>query len=409
MRTKKIISLILALALSSTAFYGCSKNTDPSSESESSVSETENSAEESGTGESPETEEDEDPGYTVSDLADGIVMNISGHEVTSDEYRYFFMYVKSCLDQGDETYWDDDESGEKLKSLKEQTMSFLFNNAAVYKMAENNSIELDESDSARIDKKIEDTKKYYSATNDGKEFDEYLKEIYCTPEVYRESYVNKYLEEKIVNELYGKDYRAKHFLNYIAVKYIQIRPMLITQDDFDVFIQTDSTLSYTDEEKAVIEKLNAIADKKDETALNEAVPELMEVIKNRISEGESFDSLMKKYNMDYTIETKENGEFAEKYINDYSMQSAFFNVANTLEENEISDGSLYIDGSGFYLIKRVPFDEEYLREYLIPILMGDDSYTYASDYNKLCMETKSVMEVTVDTDYESINLDSFKE
>ena len=407
MSTKKIISLILALALSSTAFYGCSKNKDSSSESESSVSETENSAEESSE-ESSETEEDEDPGYTVSDLADGIVMNISGHDVTSDEYRYFFMYVKGCLDQGDETYWNDDESGEKLESLKDQTMSYLFNNAAIYKIAEINSIELDESDSARIDKKIADTEQYYSATNDGKKFDEYLKEIYCTPEVYRESYVNKYLEEKIVNELYGKDYRAKHFLNYIAVKYIQIRPVLITQDDFDVFIQTDSTLSYTDEEKAVIEKLNGIADKKDETALNEAVPELMEIIKNRLNEGESFDTLMKKYNMDYTFETKVNGEYAEKYINDYSMQSAFFNVANDLEEDETSDGSLYIDGSGFYIIKRVPFDEEYLREYLIPVFMGDDSYPYASDYSKLCRETTSIMEVTVDTDYESINLDTFK-
>ena len=112
--------------------------------------------------------------------------------------------------------------------------------------------------------------------------------------------------------------------------------------------------------------------------------------------------------MDYTFETKENGEYAEKYINDYSMQSAFFNVANDLEEDEISDGSLYIDGSGFYIIKRVPFDEEYLREYLIPVFMGDDSYPYASDYSKLCRETTSIMEVTVDTDYESINLDTFK-
>lgn len=410
MSTKKILSMILALALSSSALYGCTNNTDSSSEAETSSGEMPE-AENNDTSDSESensSEAEEEPDYSVSELADGIMMNISGHEISDDEYKYFFMYAKYYLDKGDDSYWDDDESGDKLKSLKEQTMDFLVSNSAVYKIASDKSIELDEEDQTRIDKKVEEAKAYYTAQNGGQDFDEYLKETYCTPEVFRNSYISTYLEKKIINEIYGKDYREKYFNDYVAVKFIQLKTSVVTEENFKTYIEIDETLSYTEEEKAAVQKINDIAAKKDEAALKEAIPELIEVIRNRAAEGESFDSLMKKYNMDTSSELKDNDEFAEQYVNQESMQPEFLNAANSLEENEISDGSLYIEGSGFFIIQRKPFDEEYLSEYLIPLFMGDSEYSYANDYMDLSQSALTSMEVTVDTDYEKVSIDYFK-
>lgn len=418
MNSKKITAFLLALTLSSVSFYGCRNEKTDESES-SSVSETttvseETAAESKTVSESSDSEES----TGTADLKDGIIVNIAGTDITEEEYKYYFFYAKNYIDDGDESYWENDENGEKLAGLKKQTLDFLFANSTVYKIASDNSVELTKEDHEKIDQLVNEDILYYNTVNSssGDNFDKYLKDTYCTMEVYKKAYERQLLESKTVSALYEEDFKEHYFKDYICTKYIQIRPSVTYEvdennnplDTTENFYEILEDASYTDEERAVIDKLNKHAKAIDRDALKATIPELIDIINKRLDEGESMDSLMYKYNMDTAVDLKRDGTYAGYYINKQSMPPEFCDVAFALEENERSDGSLFINGYGYFLIERTPFDEEYLEDYLISLYMNNQNYSYASDYEKLCLETQKNMKITFDKDYDSITIESLK-
>lgn len=205
MNLNKITAFSAAFFLAAASLTGCSKENTTSEVSD--IQETPALTESEVSDLPSETEQDISP-YKKSDLAKGIVMNIGGKDITEDEYRYFFFYAKEFIDEGDDSYWDDDINGQKLAFLKSQTEDILFKNSTVYRIAEDNSIELDEEDMAAINKTIEEDKIYFDTVKSRKDlkaesFEDYLRETHCTEAVFKESYIRKMLEEKIKRLLFA--------------------------------------------------------------------------------------------------------------------------------------------------------------------------------------------------------------
>lgn len=410
MNIKKIIAFVLAVGLVS-AFTGCNKSSDSSS-SETNDSSSSSVANETTSSDDSKSEDEEliDAKVVYQDFDDGIVMNIGGFDVTEDEYKYYFAYAKSSMDNGDESYWNDDSNFAKINSLKEQTLNYLVSSYTVYKLAAENNVELDESDWDKVNAEYEDSKVYYELIHEdeGKVFDDYLKEIYCTEEVYKESFARTILEYKVVAALYQQDFLDTHFKDYICAKTLLVKDTIEYETDADNnptdtpknFYEINSEYSYTDEEKAIIEKLNSYAQAKDEESLKNTLPEFMELLQSRLDAGESIDSLMQKYNMSSEASVDGNGNYKGDYIAPYSMADEFCDVAFALEENEISEPT-YVTDYGYYIIERIPFNDEEL----ITIYMSDTEYSYAEEYYELAMKTQSDMEVIYDTDYDKISVD----
>ncbi len=413
MKTKKIIAFILAMGLVS-CFAGCDKseNSSPSetTESTSSVEDTTTASTEESTEETLAVNSEE---KKYEDLDDGIIMKISDFDVTEDEYKYYFAFAKSNIDGGDESYWENDPDSAKLEDLKQQTVEYIFNAYTIYQIASDNNVEITEEDLLSVDKEYEASKLYYEAINSdtGKKFDEYLKEIFCTEEVYKESIKRFELEYKTVASLYEQDFKDKHFSNYICIKHIQIDPKTAYETDENNestdtpknFYEINPEYTYTDEEKAVIEKINSCAKAKDAEGVNNALTELMSVIQSRLAEGETMDSLMDKYNKDAEAQKNKDGVYVGYYINKSSMSEDFSNVAFALEENQISD-PVFFDEYGHCIIQRVPFN----RDELISIYMSDVEYPYSTEYATLIQETQKTMDIVFSSDYNSLTSDYMK-
>lgn len=408
MKVKKITAILLAAGMS-LSLYGCKETENSSSESDKQSSATDSQQSEN---DLTETEKKEIKEY--KDLGDGIIMNIADHDITEDEYKYYFYFAKSNIDSGDESYWDDDEEGIKFENLKNQTFEYLFNSCTVYKIASDNSVTLDENDLAKVDKQYEDDVLYYNTVNsgNGKKFEDYLKTIHCSEEAYKEAYVRKELEHKTISALYEEDFIKNHYNDYICTKYILIKPDINYQPDADGnpsetpknFYEYDDILSYTDKEKEIIEKLNSLAKAADGEGVINAIPELIDVIYERIADGESMDSLMAKYNMDVAAEKNDDGTYTGFYMDHESMPTAFNDIAFALEENEYSSEALYLEGGGYYIIQRIPFDSDYLSA----LYMGDSQYDYAYDYQEVCSKAMDEVKVIFDTDYDKTVEDLMK-
>ncbi len=400
MNTKKIIAIISAVCLAC-VMTACNKNNDSSdSSSDGSVTQTP---------ESSMTSESDD-----LKLAADVIMRIGGHDVSVDEYKYYFSYAKFSIDGGDVTYWNDDEDGSKLSNLKQQTFDYLFSSYTVYSLADKNNVSLDDDDNKKIDAEILSTKNYYNAANSHLDitFDDYLKNTCCTEEVYRRTLERKELEYKIIAALYDKDYREKYFTDYIRVKYINVIPQVQFETD-DSGSKTDKTtdfytinplLDYTDEEKAEIAKLNELSRANNADGIKAEIPVLMDIIAARLSAGESIDQLMEKYNMDKNVPLNYDGTIQGYYIDKTFMKNNFNDIAFALEENEIS-GILSGDDSQYFIIQRFAYDEAYLQDYLVELYMSDSDYTYADDYTREFTKVQNNMDVVYSDTYEDITID----
>ena len=397
MNLKKVIAFISAICLAC-VMTACNKNNN-SSDSEASVNETV---------ESVTTSESD------VKLADDVIMKIGGHDVSVDEYKYYFAYAKYSIDGGDKSYWDDDEDGSKLSNLKQQTFDYLFSAYTVYSLADQKNVSLNADDDKIIDEYFLATKNYYNAANSHLDitFDDYLKKTSCTEEVYRATLERKELEYKIIASLYDADYRENYFKDYIRVKYIDVIPEVQFETD-DSGNKTETTtdfytinplLDYTDEEKAEIEKLNELSRANNADGIKAEIPNLMNIIAARLSAGESIDQLMEKYNMDKNVPLNYDGTIQGYYVDNTYMSNNFNDAAFALKENEIS-GIVSNDGTEYYIIQRLAYDEVYLQDYLVESYMADSDYGYADDYTANYTEVQNSMDVVYSDTYEQIKVD----
>lgn len=406
MKIKKITALILAFGII-LSMSGCNNSKNSSSQSESSSSASTDTTESSTSSSDTESEE-----LAYDDLGDGIVMNIGGFDVSEDEYKYYFAYAKSFIDNGDKTYWDNDTNSSKLNDLKAQTLNYLFNTYTIYIIAKENGVELTDEEKAKTDKEIDSTKLYYETTYSNKNFDDYLKSIACTKEIYRESLLRVALEHKTVNALYETDFRNNYLKDFIHVKYVLVVPKISfavdekgypTDTPLD-FCTINPDLTYTDEETAIINKLNGYAKAVDRENLKASISELMNVIHARLEAGESIDTLIEKYNYNPAEQKDESGTCIGSYISADTMQKEFSDNAFALAENQIS-APFFSTGNGHYIVQRIPFDEEYLRDNILSMYMNNESYPYASKYQDLCTKTQETMKVVYDHRYDDIKAD----
>ncbi len=406
MKIKKITAFILAFGII-LSISGCNNSKKSSSQSDNSSSESTDT-----TGVSTDSSDTDSEGPEYDDFGDGILMNIGGYDVSEDEYKYYFAYAKSYIDNGDNTYWDDDKNSKKLNDLKAQTMDYLFNTYTVYTIAKENGVELNEEEHAKIDAEIDTTKLYYETTYPDRKFDDYLKSIVCTKEIYRESILRVALENKTVKTLYETEFRNNYLKDFIHVKYVLVVPRIRFEEDEQGyptdkpldFCTINPELTYTDEEIAIINKLNGYAQAVDRDNLKTAIDELMIIIRARLEAGESIDTLINKYNYNKDDQLDENGTLIGSYISSDTMQPEFSSKAFALEENQISD-PFFSSGNGYYIVQKLPLEEDYLQENILSMFMDNKSYPFASQYQALCEKTQENIKVIFDHSYDDIKAD----
>ena len=313
MKKFRLISLLLAAVLLCTVFAGCSGKQPLSS--------------------------------------DTVLMTINGKEVTVEEYRTYYLYLKAQYDSGDDSYWKNNASDKE--TLKVSTLSQLQNRYAIEAILDENNITLTDADQENVDEQLESLKDYYGAES----YQQVLTDNYYTEESYREAVE---LSQRQCRYIYETQKEA------IQENYVRAKHILIAFDD---------TADDEEADKAEkLEKANEIA------ALAKA--------------GADFDELVAEYGEDPGMEDNLDGyDFTTG-----EMVESFETTTFALEENEISDPveSTY----GYHIILRLPMDEQYIINNLSSLLDSE----YYTDLSAAMTEAVAAQTVEYTDAYDDIDI-----
>ena len=109
-KTFRTLSLIIALLLICSVFSGCSgrKKCDP-------------------------------PVFTSDNK---VILTLGGYNVTSDFYDYLWMNTKHYFDNGDDSFWKDND----VKLISDYVLNSLYDTYAMFTLADQYNITLDDED-----------------------------------------------------------------------------------------------------------------------------------------------------------------------------------------------------------------------------------------------------------------------
>lgn len=80
---------------------------------------------------------------------------VNSHEISLNEYRYYFLSSKYAMDNGNDSYWNDDADGSKQRKLKNDALHALLETYAVQALAEEANLSLTKEEQAQIDSDVE--------------------------------------------------------------------------------------------------------------------------------------------------------------------------------------------------------------------------------------------------------------
>ena len=239
------------------------------------------------------------------------VVIIGGHDVTRDEYEYFYINTKADLGT------DIDN-----KALTDKVLATLKRHYAVYSLAEKYDLKLTKEMKDAVNEKIEETIDSFGGEN---EYNNQLSMNYMTGDIYREILEIEQLEIAL------REYLFNEFTSDI--------------DADDEAVEADFNANFVRATHILIVHNNGFTDKENR--------ELAEELRNRITNGEDFTDLQKEYGQDIGID----------YTNGYYLTQGLYN--ETFEDTAYSLGIDEISGVvessvGFHIIKRMPLDINYL-------------------------------------------------
>ena len=271
-----------------------------------------------------EATETEEPEYVFTDLS-GIPspLSVDGEPVTYEVFRYYYALVKYKYDNGDDTYWD---THDYTQDISDETMRYLLRDLATEKYAESVGVKLSDYELSQVKDSIQSTAYYYGSMYD---FNEMLDENYLTPALYEKL--------NVIDALYDK------LLQYL------------TSEESGYKISNDKTLvrRYLDNYAARADHILILNDPGDNESENET---LIKDIYQRIQNGEDFDLLKAQYSEDTVTATDTIGY----YFTEGDIGKEFEEAALSLQIGEMS--GIIKTHYGWHIIKRLPFDEEYIAE-----------------------------------------------
>lgn len=244
-------------------------------------------------------------------------MKLGDHDISYDEYRYFYLKFRDDHESRADTDYDD--------TMKKEIEDALKKKYAVSDYAAERGVALSSDD----EKNIKEQKSQYIEYYGGKEgFESVLAEEHMNEKLFVELLKAQALEEKLRSFEYDEFTGSIRSDDATVEAYIN-----------DNFIHATQILIRNEENEDII------ANKK-----------LADEIHERAVNGEDFDSLILQYNEDSYM----NGETVGYYFVEGQLIPAFEDAAQALELNEISD--VIPSYLGWHIIKRLPLDKDYIND-----------------------------------------------
>lgn len=293
--------------------------------------------------------------------SENIMLKIGKNKVSFDEYRYFYMNYLKDLEASDDIV----DINELYVGIEE----ILKKNYAVYDLADEYKVSLENDDRSYIEEQIE----YAKATYTGDiTYEDSLAENYLTEDVYRELLLLSQMKYKLYSAL-SNEYSG-----------------IIKSDDATV--EADIYENFMHAKQIFIDKTNGKTEADNLSLANQ--------ISQKLRNGEDFDTLKAEYSDKTTTYDTNSDKAGEYYFTSGEMIKTFEDAVKSLEINEISD---VVESSyGYHIIMRLPMEEEYIDKNF-----EDFRYTYTvRKFNEIIAERAEKLTIEYTDAFASIDQDT---
>ena len=248
------------------------------------------------------------------------VMKINGEEIGAEEYRYAFMSMKAEQDDGDESFWNQ----ENAPVLKEMVAEHLTQMAAVEGMAEQYGIDRGDASAEYAAAQLAEVKASFES---GELFQAALAQSYMTEELFVSILETDYIQSRLNEAMFGEsgEYTLTdgELLEMIEREYVRVRYLAVKFDG----------------ENAAEKRTYA--------------EELLQKIRN----GSDFVEMVNTYGEDDGMNGNPDGLYL---LRGMTTDAVFEDACFALAVDEIS--GIVASENTYYIIKRLPIEAEYVSE-----------------------------------------------
>lgn len=382
---KKISAFVIALVMCGAVLTGCSKSnsdgSDPASDASSQADASSSAGDSSDIatfdpssmgGNAASQVTVPDPSLTIDgkkiDTSNFVMCTIDGTDIDFTTFRYYYYYTISQFSTNYGANLDTIKNTQGgFEDLLKQTINNIkLSRTVVDKLAKENNITLTDDDKKQIEETFTKQKTQFSSEDDYKK---QLKNAYMTEDLLKKNIEYSQLSSKINSALFTNEgkYATKKadFKNIVkdGTKYAsEIHIMIpylsgaeIAEGDKSSYDKmslqekvTAKRQAYSALDEAGITKAKAAAKAKAEEALKKAVA------------GEDFNKLVKEYGWDATFESSTEGYYFPS--DTANFPSELVKKTFTLKEGEVAKDILEIESYGYFIIKRIPVNMEFVEK-----------------------------------------------
>lgn len=421
---KKISAMLVALTLSVCVFTSCGKSSSSDADTSSTQSSSADSSSDSSNADSSDASSSGDSSKPISEVTakdpslviDGkskdvnnfVMCTIDGVDIDFMTFRYFYFYT---IDMFTQEYGADLNTITNTKGgfedlLKETIENIKNNRLIVDKLVRENNITLSEDDKKKIEENFESTKKNFSSEE---EYKVQLKNAHLTEDIFKKNIEYSQLTEKISTTLLTNDGKyatkradfkniAKDTSKYAHEVHIMIPFYSAAELDEETMKTYDSmTLEQKAQAKQqAYQKLDADSKKKVQEAAKAKADEVLK----KVQAGEDFNKLMKEYSWDTALAANEAGYYFSK--DNTSFPTELIEKTYSLKENEAAKDIVTHEMYGYFIVKRLPVDMDYVEKNLDALISDYDKPII----NKLISEWGANMKVTYCDGWDKLTPDS---
>ena len=391
MMKKKILAVCISLLLVSGLLSACSDD-DSSSKKSSSDSLVTSSSDTTSETTEEEATEPPDPSLTLNgkevDTKGLVLCTVDGNDIGFDEYRYNYYYFISNyganlgVTDEDMSKLSEDEKKERFETLKTNIMSFIKTSYVYSKYAKENGISLTDDEKKKCDEEIEKIKEEQKD-----KYSDYLKQLYLTEDYFKKIVQQSKLAQKVQDSFKLTD---DEFLDTAEDKLVLVKHILIPfgydiTPDADMLnsmgVTNFSSMTRAQKMSILPTAYASLSEDEQKKEKDKAKKYAADILK-KAQDGENFDSLINEYGYDGGMTEYSGGYLVGDFYTTY--EENFTKASVALKQNEISD--LVETGYGYHIIKRVPFDREYIKKNIEDEDSGNtfkDEYVSAFEFNTL--------------------------
>lgn len=323
---KKTIAFLAALVMMASALAGCAGTAASGSASGS----TSASASASASASEPAHE----PGLFIDNTKvenPGPILTIEGEEIPLDQYRFYYLRTLASVGGAENVIaMAGDQTEEVYTNLRDSAAHSLKLSKVYRDFAAEKGVTVSDELLTELDNSIKQAKESLGE----EEFKKSLEaQYFSSEEEYRAFMQDILLQQQVLIDVYGED-----ILNNVKENYVHVQHILIPFETEQAASESTSGSEST------------AADHGAELAKAE---EVLEKAKN----GDDFAALMTEYSQD-PGQPEEGYTFTKGY-----MVQEFEDASYALKEGEISD--IVETSYGYHIIKRLPIDEENIKENLL--------------------------------------------